>query len=65
MPTTWGTGQDVPKGGLYAAECVRRHREPKRKARFEAGEIFSPCPEPGCGEIVVWKLLVEMAPGDH
>jgi hypothetical protein len=62
MPTT---GEDVVRGGLYAADCPRHRREPKTKARLEVAEVFPPCPTRGCGEIVVWTLLVEMAPGDH
>jgi hypothetical protein len=62
MPTT---GEDVEVAGLYEATCVRKHREPKRKARLEKNEVFPPCPERGCGEIVVWKLLVELPPDAH
>lgn len=61
MPTTWGTGQDVEKTGLYVATCPRLHRD-KKRVKLARGEPFPPCPERGCGAIVVWRLEVQL---DH
>jgi hypothetical protein len=53
------TGERCRETGLYVAECVRHHREPQ-KVKFTKAEVFSPCPEKGCTELVVWKLVVPL-----